>query len=126
MADSCLRLYGLRIQATVCGKRVQPEGDMAEFTRPQVRTMIVWGAIGGALPTLARIAAASGTAVDSPIPNLGVLIGLALYAVIGGIVARAMENPEMKHSLFSGIAAPAIVASLLTGATEGRIPSPPQ
>jgi hypothetical protein len=48
----------------------------------------------------------------------GVLIAIGLYAIIGAVVARAMGNSDMKQALFAGIAAPAIVVSVLAGAAD--------
>jgi hypothetical protein len=45
---------------------------------------------------------------------------MVLYSAIGAIIARAGEFPDLKHALFSGIAAPAIVVSVLAGAADGK------
>ena len=94
---------------------------MASFTTDELRSMFVWGAIGGALPTLGKIAGTYGANFDAPAPRvLGVLIALALYGTIGSIIARAIGNPDVKQALFAGIAAPAIVISVLTGASDSQ------
>jgi len=83
--------------------------------------MFGWGAIGGALPTLGKIAGTYGANFDAPPPRvLGVLIAIALYGMIGAIIARAIGNPDVKQALFAGIAAPAIVISVLTGASDSQ------
>lgn len=94
---------------------------MAELSAGQIRSIFLWGAVGGVLPTLGKIAGTYGANFDAPPPNvLGVAIALTLYAAIGSIVSRAIANPDMKQSLFAGIAAPAIVVSVLAGASDSR------
>ena len=88
-------------------------------TMDEVRSMLVWGAVGGMLPTLGKIAGTFGANFDAPSPQLrGVAIALALYGVIGAVVSRAIGNPEVRQAMFAGIAAPAIVVSVLAGATD--------
>lgn len=90
-------------------------------TREDLASMFGWGAVGGALPTVSKIAGTYGANFDAPTPRVaGVLIAIALYASIGAVVARAMNNPEMKQALFAGIAAPAIVVSIITGVSDSR------
>jgi hypothetical protein len=94
---------------------------MASFTTDELRSMFIWGGIGGALPTLGKIAGTYGANFDAPSPRvLGVLIAIALYGTIGAIIARAIGNPDVKQALFAGIAAPAIVISVLTGASDSQ------
>ena len=47
-------------------------------------------------------------------------MAIVLYGLIGAVIARAMGNSDMKQALFAGIAAPAIVLSVLNGATESK------
>lgn len=93
--------------------------DKVSPSNEDIRTMLLWGAVGGMLPTLSKIAGTFGANFDAPPPRmLGVCVALLLYGAIGAIVSRAMENPAMKHSLFAGIAAPAIVVSIIAGVTD--------
>jgi hypothetical protein len=94
---------------------------MPAFTSDEVRSMFIWGAIGGSLPTLGKIAGTYGANFDAPTPRiLGVLVAVALYAMIGAVVSRAIGNPDVKQALFAGIAAPAIVVSVLAGASDSN------
>lgn len=80
-----------------------------------------WGAVGGALPTVSKIAATFGANFDAPMPNmLGVAIALVLYAVIGSVMARAIGKKEMREALFAGIAAPAIIVSIIAGVSDSQ------
>jgi len=84
-------------------------------------SMFLWGAVGGMLPTLGRMAGTYGADFSAPLPHWsGVLLAVGLYAVIGAIMARAVGNAEMKQALFAGIAAPAIVLSVYNGASETK------
>jgi hypothetical protein len=85
--------------------------------------MFLWGAIGGTLPTLGKIAGGVGGSFEPPAISsvAGVLVALAIYAFIGAIIARAMGESEMKKALVAGIAAPAILTNLFNGATQGNI-----
>src|ERR1700722_18045947 len=88
-------------------------------------SMLGWGAVAGALPTVGKIAGTFGANFAAPSPAWsGVLIAIGLYAGIGSVVARAMDNPEMKQALFAGIAAPAIVVSVVAGVTDSRTVNP--
>jgi hypothetical protein len=86
------------------------------------RSMFLWGAVGGTLPTLGRIAGTYAANFEAPAPAwLGVFLALSLYAFIGAVIARAMGNGEMKQALIAGIAAPAIITNVFNGVSEGRI-----
>jgi hypothetical protein len=97
------------------------ERAMTELTTEQVRSILRWGAIGGILPTLAKIAGTFGANFDAPIPNLsGVAIAVVLYGVIGAVVARGIGNAEIKQAIFAGIAAPAILVSVIAGVSDSK------
>jgi hypothetical protein len=72
--------------------------------------MFAWGAIGGMLPTLGKVAGTFGANFDAPMPNLvGVSIALGLYAILGSIMARVIGNSDLKQAVVAGIAAPASI-----------------
>ena len=92
-----------------------------ELRWADVILMLLWGGIGGTLPTLARIAGTFGANFDAPMPNwTGVSMAVAAYAFIGGVIARAFGKVEVKQALFAGIAAPAILTNVIMGVTENR------
>lgn len=82
-------------------------------------SIILTGAIGGILPTLAKLAssyaAATGPAV---LPELNLIFAVVLFAVIGGIIAFATGQVDAKGALIAGIAAPGIITNLVAGATQ--------
>lgn len=78
----------------------------------------LWGAFGGALPTIAKLASTYVSAPATPLPAVGLLLGVALWAIVGGGVALTNTSYETRQSIFAGIAAPAIIASLISGATN--------
>ena len=95
---------------------------MAEPVNPlSPAEALAWGAVGGMLPTIGRIAGTYGADFSTPPPAwFGVGMAIVLYGVIGAVIARAMGNSDMKQALFAGIAAPAIVLSVINGATESK------
>ncbi|MDE4134490.1 hypothetical protein PXK00_15325 [Phaeobacter sp. QD34_3] len=80
--------------------------------------MFTYGAVGGCCPTVAKLAATYTTHPETSPPAVGLYFGLALFAILGGIIARGFSTPEVKAALVAGIAAPAIVTNALTGATD--------
>lgn len=77
-----------------------------------------WGGFGGVLPTLAKLASTYVVAPASPLPELGLMIGLLLWAVVGGGVALTSTSYETRQAIFAGIAAPAMITSLVSGTTQ--------
>jgi hypothetical protein len=71
------------------------------------------------LPTIGRLAGTYAADFATPDPAwFGVFMALLLYAIVGAVMARALGTGEMKQALFAGIAAPAIVLSVLNGVSE--------
>jgi hypothetical protein len=102
-------------------KNCVKENVMSDLTRGQIREILGWGAIGGILPTLSKIAGTFGANFDAPVPNLyGVGIAVALYGFIGAVVARGIGNAEVKQAIFAGIAAPAILVSVIAGVSDSK------
>ena len=85
------------------------------------RSMFQYGALGGALPTLATLASTYVANPSEPFPALGLYFGLALWAIIGGAVALTNSTPEMRQAIFAGMAAPAILMNVISGATEANM-----
>src|SRR5690606_14684458 len=48
-------------------------------------------------------------------PEIGLYVGLVLWAIIGGGVALTNTVYETRQAIFAGIAAPAIIASFVAG-----------
>lgn len=89
---------------------------------PKARvSMFVCGAIGGIVPTLATLATTYVTVPETPMPTSGLYFGVMLWAVVGGIVALGNHTPEVRNAIFAGIAAPAIVTNVISGASEAQI-----
>lgn len=67
------------------------------------------------LPTLSRLAA---TYVDNPYtpePAYGIYLGLAIFFVIGAILAFAFGEKSLRQALIIGISAPALINSVASG-----------
>jgi hypothetical protein len=85
------------------------------------RTMFYFGAFGGTLPTLANLAPMYIANGDTPLPTIGFLFGLAVWAIVGGGIALTNSSPDVRQAIFAGIAAPAILTNIANGATEGAM-----
>jgi hypothetical protein len=85
------------------------------------QTVFAFGALGGVLPTLTLLASTYVTIPETPLPAPGLLLGLALYAIVGGVVALTNTSQEIRQAIFAGIAAPAILSSVLAGASEAHM-----
>lgn len=79
--------------------------------------IIFFGAFGGMAPTLMKLASTY-VAHPGPMPAITVLLGLSLYAIIGGGIAIALGEQNMRGALFAGIAAPALITNAITGAQD--------
>lgn len=85
-----------------------------------LRVLIAAG-IGGTLPTLCRLAATYSVSDPMPpLPAVGLYVALALFFVIGMAVAFGFGETDLKKAFMLGIAAPAIVTSIVNAASEAR------
>lgn len=78
---------------------------------------LLFGALGGMCPTLSHLAGFYSTKPGDPLPEIGVYIGLGLFALLGAIIAAGFGAREVRAAIIAGIAAPAIVTNVATGAT---------
>jgi len=90
-----------------------------------LKPILVGGAIGGVLPTLAKLASTYVATPSTPPPQLGLLIGLALFGIIGAAIAVATKQTDIQQALIAGIAAPGIITNLLAGAAQSGPQSAP-
>ena len=79
---------------------------------------VAFGALGGMCPTIAKLAGSYSSNPLQDVPALGVFIGLALFAFLGGVIALGFGSNEVKAAIVAGIAAPAIVTNVISGAQE--------
>lgn len=80
----------------------------------------IFGALGGMCPTIASLAGYYATKPKDPMPEISVLIGLGLFAVLGSIVAMGFGAREVKAAIVAGIAAPGIVTNIASGVAGDR------
>jgi hypothetical protein len=78
--------------------------------------VLIAGALGGILPTTAKLATTYVGVPATPLPEIGLLLGLALFAVIGAAIAFATSSTDFRQALLAGIAAPGIITNLVAGA----------
>jgi hypothetical protein len=81
------------------------------------------GALGGILPTIARLATVYANAPDTPAPAIGVLYAALGFAIIGGVIALTTQTADIRSAIFAGISAPAIISGVASGIDQAR-PSP--
>lgn len=72
---------------------------------------------GGTMPTLSKFGASLIADPSSPMPAIGFFVGLGIFFLIGSLMAYAFAERNLKQALLAGIAAPAIIASAISGAT---------
>jgi hypothetical protein len=89
-----------------------------------VKESLFFGALGGICPTIAQLAGSYSAKPAQPLPELGVLFGLGLFALLGAIIATGFGAKEIKAAIAAGIAAPAIVTNIVSG-VENQKPAPP-
>jgi hypothetical protein len=98
---------------------IAPHIDAAPDTHgmswPTVAICIACGAVGGMSPTVAKLAATYAAAPETPPPGFGLLIGLLLFAFLGGIVGLAFGQLQFRQAFIAGIAAPGIITNVLAG-----------
>lgn len=85
-----------------------------------LRECVALAAIGGLLPTAAKLATTYTTAPETPLPGMGLFIGLLLFAVIGGVLAYALSETNVRQALVLGIAAPGVITNIVAGASHVR------
>jgi hypothetical protein len=107
---------------------IAPHIDAAPETHgmswPTVAICIACGAVGGMSPTVAKLAATYAAAPETPPPGLGLLIGLLLFAFLGGIVGLAFGQLQFRQAFIAGIAAPGIITNVLAGTSLQQIAPP--
>jgi len=82
-----------------------------------------FGMLGGILPTSAKLATTLVSVPGTPVPEIGFLVGLGIWAIIGGAVALTNTSKEVRQAIFAGIAAPAVLAGVVSGATGPAVGS---
>lgn len=70
---------------------------------------------GGTLPTLSKLASTYVAAPLTPMPELGMYLGLLLFFIIGVILCLGFGISENREALLVGIAAPAIITNVISG-----------
>ena len=77
---------------------------------------LLFGALGGMCPTIANLASSFSAQPEQPLPKIGALIALGLFAFLGSIIAMGFGAREVKAAIVAGIAAPGIVTNIVSGA----------
>jgi len=83
--------------------------------------IFAFGALGGICPSLSKLAASFYANPEQPLPVIGTYVAFGLFALLGAIIAAGFGAKETRAAIVAGIAAPAIVTNVLSGATENKI-----
>jgi hypothetical protein len=83
-----------------------------------ITAAVVFGALGGMMPSLLRLAASLSGDVNAPLPGLAIALGIAAYGIVGATLAIVLGKTSTYDAFVTGIAAPALLASMIHGATD--------
>lgn len=81
---------------------------------------ILVAGFGGIVPTMAKLASFYVTNPRAPLPENGLYYGLLLFFAIGGVLAAAMKERDLKQAFILGVCAPAVITNIMSGATDHR------
>jgi hypothetical protein len=86
--------------------------------RPWIGPVLL-GGFGGALPAALKIGTSIVTDPDQPLPNPHIILGMAIFFVIG-IFANIAFNKErdFRSAVIIGIAAPGLITNIIAGAKD--------
>lgn len=91
------------------------------MTLAEKRTVFLFGAFGGILPTLANLAPQYITDWHTALPTLGFWFGLFIWAVVGGGMALTNATAETRQAIFAAVVAPALLTNITAGASEANM-----
>jgi hypothetical protein len=81
------------------------------------------GGLGGILPTVTKLASTYVAHPSTGLPEAGMYYGLILFFLVGFVLCMGFAISDTKQALLTGIAAPAIITSIISGATAGGPPT---
>lgn len=97
------------------------DSTKGELLKAGIAAAIVFGALGGMMPTLLRIAASLSADANAALTELaGAALGTTIYGIIGATLAIVLGKTSSYDAFVTGIAAPAIMASMIHGATDSK------
>ena len=82
--------------------------------------VIIGAGLGGTLPTLCTLAASYSANPTQPLPGMGMGLALVLFFVIGAAVAYGLDESVPKKAFVLGVAAPAVVSSIISGVVNAK------
>ena len=100
------------------GKRKVPSTqEQISFTKTHI---LIFGAIGGCCPTIAKLASYFSTHWGAPMPEIGVFFAMILFAILGAIISVTVGARDLKTALIAGIVAPGILTNIISGQEIGN------
>ena len=89
-----------------------------------VAGVLACGGLGGLLPTLTKLAPMYIEVQAPPLPAPGFYLGLAIFFLLGAIVAGAYRERDYAKALLLGVAAPGLITNYLAGKSTTMPPLP--
>ena len=83
----------------------------------QTNCVLIAG-VGGIVPTASRLAGTYAANPSTPMPDVGLLFGLALFFVVGAVLAFAFSEDNLRRAFILGVCAPGIVTNIVGGVSE--------
>jgi hypothetical protein len=77
--------------------------------------------LGGMMPTLCAVGSHFAVQPDAPLPQLSLLVPLAIFAFIGLAASHGLSPADRKQAFALGISAPAIIASIASGTSKPQV-----
>lgn len=100
-----------------------PENKVRRQPKEGQLVACIMAGLGGCLPSLCNIAAASSKQEDVSFLSAGQLTAMTCYFIIALILCIGFGERRRKEAFILGIAAPAIIASYLNGSHEAPAPN---
>jgi hypothetical protein len=79
--------------------------------------------VGGMMPTLCSVGSHYAVQPNAPWPQPGLLIAAVVFAIVGLAAAHGLSPTDRRQAFALGISAPAIIASIISGANKSQVVS---
>ncbi len=77
--------------------------------------------LGGVVPTMCSVGSQYAVHPESPLPQFGLLIAVAIFAFLGLAVSYGLSPADRRQAFAMGISGPAIIASIVSGAKPPQV-----
>jgi len=87
------------------------------------RDCLILAGVGGAIPTISRLASTYVSDPTTPLPEPGLYFGLLLFFIIGSVLAYAFSERNMRQAFILGVCAPGIITNIVAGVNDANLSS---